>query len=96
MLPTSRWKLKHTLQKKYADQIECLEGNLKTQRRMAGEFIDLQDFAAVASLHLIIDQDEQEIESLRAKLDLLNDDSYFEKVLNEQAETRDEDDRQDG
>ena len=92
MLPTSKWKLRHTMRKMYEERIVYVEENLKIQRAMAGEFLDARDYEAVASLHLIIIQDEEVVAGLQAKLDLLNDDSCFDKAYNEQTETRDEDD----
>lgn len=83
MLPTARWKLRNTLRQEYAERISYLEGNLKIQRKMAGEFLDNRDLEAVSSMHLTIIQDEQEIENLTIKLDLLNDDSCFEKLFKE-------------
>jgi hypothetical protein len=77
----------------YTDRIAYIEDSLKTQRRMAGEFLDEGDLEAVSAMHLIILQDEEEIGELQEKLDLLNDDACFEKVFNEQKKTRDEDDR---
>lgn len=81
------------LRQMYTDRIAYIEDGLKTQRQMAGEFLDAGDLEAVSAMHLTIIQDEEEIEGLQEKLDLLNDDSCFEKVFNEQKKTCDEDDR---
>jgi len=83
MLPTARWKLRNTLRQEYAERISYLEGNLQIQRKMAGEFLDNRDLEAVSSMHLTIIQDEQEIENLTTKLELLNDDSCFESLFKE-------------
>jgi hypothetical protein len=87
MLPTSRWKLRIQLRQIYSDRIVYLEDGLKKQREMASEFLDSQDLSALSALHLTIIQDEEEIVGLKEKLDLLNDDAFFENVFNEQKES---------
>lgn len=73
MLPTPWWKTKQTLEKGYREEIAALEENLTRTRAMAGEFLDLKDWEALSSMHLVIDQDVQEIETIREKLSLLID-----------------------
>lgn len=83
MLPTSRLKLRNTLRQMYTERISYFEGNLKIQRVMAGEFLDARDLSGVAAMHLTIIQDEEEIENLKIKLDLLNDNACFEQLFKE-------------
>lgn len=93
MLPTARWRLRQEIRQGYEERIRTLEDNLKTQRAMAGEFLDDGNLEAAASMHLTLIQDEEELGRVKDKLLLLNDDACFEKVFNEQTKTGDEDDR---
>ncbi len=93
MLPTPWWKTKQTLEKGYREEIAALEENLSRTRAMAGDFLDLKDWEALSSMHLVIEQDQQEIESIKEKLSLLG---HFERLSDEQEETGVEDGGEDG
>lgn len=93
MLPTARWKLRLEIRQGYESRIRTLEDSLKIQRAMAGELLDEGNLEAVASMHLTLIQDEEEVENVKAKLELLNDDACFEKVFDEQTQAGYDDDR---
>lgn len=80
------------LRKAYEERIASLEDDLRSHRKMAGEFIDAKKFEALSSVHLLIEADEREVDSLKAKLDLVNDNSEFGKAYHEQTQAGDEDD----
>lgn len=69
---TLTWKQKWVLKKHWQECVDAIEGNLVIQRAMASEFMDAGNFAAVASIHVQIEADENEKESLRDKIAALH------------------------
>ena len=80
MLPTSRWKLRQTLLKVYASKISHLEENIRYAQTMVSELIDLSDYEAAASLQVVIARDEQTLDDLKEKLELVRDEESFKEI----------------